>query len=142
MAEFPFLKSVALLVFVLAAGAAAQESDKMSDQNSRWTIVNEFGNSKVYVDRESISRDGPKTKAHVRYSLNPPGTDKRNGRSVPEMYMTEEYDLEINAFRVHSIVLQYEDGSTGDPLITKPEWKPATGGNEKTLEYLRTARQS
>ena len=102
-----------------------------------WIVVNEFGQSKVYVDSASIESIGPKARATVKYVLVPHGTDKRNGRAVKEMLMLEEYDTASSRFRVHQIVFTYSDGEVTQPLETDRAWKPATGGNEKTLEYIR-----
>jgi hypothetical protein len=134
-------KAEAFFTLILAVSATAQEKNAMNNPDARWEIVNEFGGSKVYIDHQSISREGLRMKAQLRYDLNPPGLDKRNGRAVPQMYMTEEYDLQANRFRVLQIIFRYEDGTAGAPLATDPEWAPATGGNEKTLAYLRAMKQ-
>lgn len=102
-----------------------------------WIVVNEFGQSKVYIDSASIERNGGNALVRVKYVLAPNGTDKRNGKAVKEMLMSEEYDTAGARFRVHQILFTYSDGAVADPLVTDGEWRPATAGNEKTLNYLR-----
>ncbi|MDP2787698.1 MAG: hypothetical protein Q8O79_06445 [Pseudomonadota bacterium] len=102
-----------------------------------WAAVNKFGSSTTYVDLTSIKRNGSLVLARVRYVLIPPGTDRRNGKSVKEMLMAEEYETDTILFRIHEIQFVYTDGAASDSLSTEPAWKPATGGNFKTLEFLR-----
>ena len=109
----------------------------MFAQASDWVVVNEFGESKTYVDRTSITRKDSLIRAWVKYALSPSGTDKRNGKPVKEMLILEEYDTAFTRFRVHQIVFAYEDGTMSDPLKGGPTWNPATAGNGKTLEFLR-----
>jgi hypothetical protein len=117
-------------------GAAAQDlrGEEMK-REEEWTLVNEFGNSKTLVQKSAIKLNGPLIRVPVRYSLDPPGTDKRNGKAVAEMIIFEEYNLEKREFRVHGITFFYVEGGTSE-LLTKPEWRPATAGNEKTLDFL------
>lgn len=103
-----------------------------------WVLVHEFGESRTYVDRASLQRSGPVVTAIVRYNLNPPATDKRNGKLINEMFIQEEYDTVGGLFRVHSLSFTYTDGSSSDPLEAEPNWCPATEGNLKTLQFLRT----
>lgn len=110
----------------------------MCAQASDWIVVNEFGGSKIYVDRTSIVRKTSLIKASVKYALSPSGTDKRNGKPVKTMLTLEEYDTASSRFRVHQIIFAYEDGTMSDPLLAKPTWQPATEGNGKTLEFLRS----
>lgn len=107
------------------------------DDAINWIAVNEFGGSTTYVDSSSIKREGSLIRAYVRYDLRPSGTDKRNNRSVQQMFMQEEYDLISNRFRVHQIDFIYEDGTHSDPLSIVPEWKDASDGNAKTLAALK-----
>ena len=65
-----------------------------------WAVVNEFGDSKCFVDRNSIDKRGDIARALVMYSLVPPGADKRNNKEVVAMFNVEEYDLRAGAFRV------------------------------------------
>jgi hypothetical protein len=113
-------------------------STEAADPN--WVVVNEFGQSKVYVDSASIERTGGIARVRVKYVLTPNGTDKRNGKAVKEMLMSEEYDTAGARFRVRRILFTYSDGAVADPLLSDGEWRPATDGNEKTLNYLRHAR--
>jgi len=105
-----------------------------------WAAVNHFGSSTTYVDITSIKRNSSSlVLARVRYALNPPGTDRRNGKPVNEMQTIEEYDTVKILFRVHVIRFIYTDGTASTPLSTEPAWKPATDGNLKTLEFLRSS---
>ena len=101
-----------------------------------WALVNEFGDSRTYVDRASLQRNGSLVVATVRYALKPPGTDKRNGKPVKEMLMLEEYDTSAGRFRVHRIYFTYADGTPSIPLSTELTWCAATAGNLKTLQFL------
>jgi hypothetical protein len=125
--------SIVLIAAVLIAqnswGAEVMRQDA-------WVTINEFGKSKAMIRESEIERDETLVKVPVRYVLDPPGTDKRNGRAVAEWILIEEYDLEKSMFRVHRWALIYVDGESGE-LMVEPQWKPATGGNEKTLLYLR-----
>ena len=109
----------------------------MNKNETDWAVVNEFGGSTTYVDRASIARNGALVQATVRYALSPPGIDQRNGKSVKEMLMLEEYDTFTNRFRIHGLIFKYADTSSSEPLSTEPEWSPATAGNQITLEFLR-----
>jgi hypothetical protein len=132
---------LSILFFSLSASPAiGLPASSPQQTRSDWVIVNEFGGGKCYVDRVSIQKRGFHISAWVKYELNPPGTDKLNKKQVKEMLMLEEYDLNANTFRVHRILFNYVDGTTGEPVLPKGEWKPATGGNEKTLNFLRTLR--
>ena len=102
-----------------------------------WALVNKFGDSRTYVDRASLQQAGSLVMATVRYALNPPGTDKRNGKPVKEMLMQEEYDTKAGRFRVHRILFTYTDGTPSTPLSTEPTWCAATASNLKTLQFLR-----
>lgn len=102
-----------------------------------WAAVNQFGSSTTYVDIASIKRNGSLVIVRVRYALNPPGIDRRNGKAVNEMQTIEEYDTANILFRVHVILFVYTDGKKSTPLSTEPVWKSATEGNLKTLEFLR-----
>ena len=102
-----------------------------------WVLINQFGGSNVFVDHASVESDGAIRRLVVKYELTPHGTDRRNGKAVREMAMHEEYDLSLSRFRVHRIVFTYIDGATAEPLTTEAAWKPATGGNQVTLDYLR-----
>ena len=104
-----------------------------------WALVNEFGSSKCFVDRNSIEKRGQIVRALVMYSLAPHGTDKRNNKPVAAMLNIEEYDLRASAFRVQQILFQYADGTESEPLSTDLEWKPATGGNQLTFEFVQKA---
>lgn len=106
-------------------------------QQPDWAVVNEFGDSKTYIDRTSVVSTGTLVRATLRYALSPPGTDKRNGKPVKEMLMSEEYDVTGRRFRILSIQFLYTDGSASEPLTTDLAWRPATAGNATTLEYLR-----
>ena len=108
----------------------------MNAKKADWVVVNDFGSSVTYVDRASIVRNGALICASVRYALNPLGTDKRNGKPVKEMLMSEEYDTLGDRFRVHSLQFIYADSSASELLSMEPAWKPATAGNKKTLEFL------
>ena len=70
------------------------------------------------------------------YSLVPPAIDKRNNKQAGTMLNIEEYDLRAGTFRLQQIVFQYTDGTESAYLISL-EWKPATGGNQDTLMFLR-----
>ncbi len=69
------------------------EEQNDNTNQPEWVVVNEFGDNRTYVDRASLQRNGSMVMAKVRYALNPPGTDKRNGKPVKEMLMQEEYDI-------------------------------------------------
>ena len=112
----------------------ASSSDAMA---ADWVVINEFGRSKVYVDNDSIERNGASARLAVKYVLVPHGTDKRNGKPVKEMLLLEEYETRTGNFRVHRIVFTYADGEIALPLETEPVWVPASGGNEITLNYIR-----
>jgi hypothetical protein len=133
----------AILIFSLLTGPipeAMAQSPTTSTQNmSDWVVVNEFGESKCFVDRASVEKSNAFVRAWVKYALTPPGMDKINKKAVKEILMLEEYHLNENRFRLHRIVFNYVDGTMGEPLSPQPEWRPATGGNEKTLEFLRAA---
>ena len=103
-----------------------------------WILVNQFGESKVFLDRESINKKGSLAIVDVMYDLKPSGKDQRNNKPVKKMFMREEYDLSIGAFRVHTIKFIYDDGNSSDPLVTTPEWHEASGGNAKTLALLQS----
>jgi len=105
-----------------------------------WAVVNDFGDGKCFVDRNSIEQRGEITRALVMYSTTLPGTDKRNNKKVAAMFNVEEYELRGGVFRVRQIVFQYIDGTESEPLGTGLEWKPATGGNQRTLKFLQDAR--
>jgi len=105
-----------------------------------WAVVNEFGDSKCFVDRNSIEQRGEITRALVMYSAVPPGTDKRNNKKVAAMLNVEEYDLRAGVFRIQQIVFQYIDGTESEPLSTDLKWRPATGGNQRTLRFLQDAK--
>lgn len=102
-----------------------------------WMLVNEFGDSKVFLDTSTIKRNGNLAFVGILYDLNPSGTDKRNNKPVKQMINSEEYDLLSGTFRVHRIEFVYDDGGYSEPLITVPEWAEATAGNAKTLAVLR-----
>jgi hypothetical protein len=102
-----------------------------------WELVNEFGKSKCFVDINSIEVHETCVRALVMYSLDPPGTDRRNNKEVSEMLNVEEYDLIAGQFRVHRIYFRYAEGGEGEPLGTDLAWKPATGGNQQTLTFLQ-----
>jgi hypothetical protein len=101
-----------------------------------WIVVNEFGNSKCFVDRNSIKKIGDVARTLVKYSLDPPATDKRDNREVAAMINVEEYDLSKSTFQVKKIIFQYTDG-TEIEAIGVGGWRPATGGNQRTLMFLR-----
>lgn len=102
-----------------------------------WTVVNRFGKSTVLVNESSIRRIGDNVYASVKYVLIPQAVDKRNGKDIKEMRLSEEYDLAASRFRVRQIMFVYADGSP-DTLLNSPEnWNPATGGNHETMEFLR-----
>ena len=102
-----------------------------------WALVNKVGDSRTYVDLASLQQAGSLVMATVRYALNPPGEDKRNGKPVKEMLMQEEYDTRAGRLRVHRILFTYTDGTPSAPLSTEPAWCAATAGNLKTLQFLR-----
>lgn len=101
-----------------------------------WLIVNEFGESKVFLDKSSVSKAGALATVNVLYDLKPSGKDQRNNKPVKQMIMREEYNLNQGKFRVHRIDFVYEDGTRSAPLMTNPEWKEASEGNAKTLAAL------
>jgi hypothetical protein len=68
-----------------------------------WIVVNEFGNSKCFVDRNSIKKIGDVARTLVKYSLDPPATDKRDNREVAAMINVEEYDLSKSTFQVKKL---------------------------------------
>jgi len=102
-----------------------------------WAFVNEFGESKCFVDESSIEKRGEIARVLVKYSLVPPGTNKRNNQEVAAMLNIEEYDLRAGAFRVQQIVFEYTDGTESTPLISDQAWQPAGGDNQHTLMFLR-----
>lgn len=126
--------SAYMALFPLGAAAQNLRGEEMKHEEE-WTLVNEFGKSKTMIQKSAIKLNGPLARVPVRYSLDPPGTDKRNGKAVSEMIIFEEYNLEKREFRVHGITFLYVGGGTSD-LLTEPEWRPATAGNEKTLDFL------
>ena len=134
-------KLVAAIAFVLSmhAHALAQGGGTTVSQktNHDWRLVNEFGNSKCFVDNNSIEKHEGKVRALVMYSLDPPGTDKRNNKKVAAMLNIEEYDLAAALFRVDGIAFRYADGTESEPLGTDLAWKPATGGNQQTLLFFQ-----
>jgi hypothetical protein len=98
-----------------------------------WFVVNEFDGGKAYVDRASVTRESTLIRAPVKYVTDTPGIDKRNGRPVKEMLILEECDIASSCFRIHEIIFTYEDGTKSDALLGVLEWRPATGGNGRTL---------
>ena len=119
-------------------GAALAQNRPMQHKPTHdWALVNEFGESKCFVDKNSIEKRGALVRALVMYSLVPPGTDKRNNKQAGTMLNIEEYDLRAGTFRIQQIVFQYTDGTESAPLSTDLKWKPATGGNQDTLMFLR-----
>ena len=102
-----------------------------------WVLVNESGDSKTFVDQASLRKKGAFVTATVRYALNPPGTDTRNGKPIREMLMQEEYDINEGSFCLHHVLFIYVDGSTGPPIEMEPSWEIAEGVNLQTLEFLR-----
>jgi hypothetical protein len=119
-------------------GVAQNELQPMQHKSTYdWALVNVFGESKIFVDRNSVEKRGPIVRALVMYSLAPLGTDKRNNKKVAVMLNIEEYDLSAGAFRVQQIVFQYTDGTESAPLSTDLKWKPATEGNQRTLMFLQ-----
>jgi hypothetical protein len=130
--------AMALVLSVNAHALAQNRESAVSQKRSRdWQLVNEFGNSKCFVDSNSIEKHEGKVRALVMYSLDPPGTDKRNNKQVAAMLNVEEYDLAAALFRVHRITFHYADGTESEPLGTDLTWKPATGGNQKTLAFFQ-----
>jgi hypothetical protein len=109
----------------------------LTPTSANWMLVNEFGHSKVYLDAASIERAGANVRVIVRYVLNPQGVDKRDNRPVAEMLNLEEYEIESAKFRLLKITFVYGDATQSEPLLTDNTWKPATGGNEKTLNFLQ-----
>ena len=116
-------------------GADYASNTNLND--SEWVLVNEFGDSKIYVDKASIQKSGSIVMVSVRYDLNPPGTDKRNDKPVKEMLMLEEYNISNGEFRLHNILFTYTDESLSEPLSVVPTWSTATAGNLKTLQFLQ-----
>lgn len=102
-----------------------------------WTVVNAFGDSKCLVDKRGLEKRGDIVRAVVMYETVPPGIDKRNNKAVKAMLNVEDYDLRTRTFRVQRVTFQYVDGRESEPLQTGPEWKPATAGNQRTLEFLQ-----
>jgi hypothetical protein len=100
-------------------------------------VVNEFGNSNCSVDKNSIEKRDEIARALVMYSLSPPGSDKRNDKKVSAMLNIEDYDLRAGTFQVRQTVFQYTDGTKSEPMGTVLELKPATGGNLRTLIFLK-----
>ena len=105
-----------------------------------WVIVNEFGKNSVMIRESDVAHSGSLVRAPVRYLLDPPGTDKRNGRAIAEWTLIEEYDLEKSLVRLHRGIFTYVGGESGEQTFA-PDWQPATAGSEKTLLYLRGAIQ-
>jgi hypothetical protein len=102
-----------------------------------WVVVNEFGESRAYVDRAGIVVRDTGVLAWVRYELNPPGLDKLSNKPVAELWNCEEFDLAADRVRRHRMVMKYTDGSQGEPVRPVSDWHPVTDGSLKTLEYLR-----
>jgi hypothetical protein len=128
----------ALLIAVILPLSSPHSWGGETARKDEWVLINEFGKSKTMIRESEIERTGPLVRVPVRYVLDPPGTDKRNGQAVAEMIMLEEYDLGESAFRVYRIYLLYVAGGSSQ-LMVEPQWKPATAGNEKMLVYLRRA---
>lgn len=112
-------------------------STSIHTTDSVWCLINEFGKSKTYVNTSSITRSGNTASAWIAYSLDPFGVDKRNGENVREMLMLEEYNLDNKCFRVYQSVFIYAEGTASAPIHFEPQWKPATNGNQATLEFLK-----
>jgi len=105
---------------------------------TEWNVVNTFGKSKVYANKNYIERKGNFISTIVIYSLDPSGTDKTNGKPVSEMLMLEEYDVVKDQFRIQSIQFIYDDATVSKPMGSGLKWKPATGGNQSTLDFLKS----
>jgi hypothetical protein len=134
------LLSVITAMFASVSGQALAQNGLNAMQHKPthdWVIVNEFGSSKCFVDRNSIEKRGEIARALVMYSLVPPGIDKRNDKKVAAMLNIEEYNLRTGTFRLQQIVFQYTDGTESEPLSADPDWKPATGGNQSTLKFIQ-----
>jgi hypothetical protein len=132
--------SVIVAIFASESGLTFAQNGLNAMQHKPahdWAIVNEFGGSKCFVDRNSIEKRGEIARALVMYSLDPPGIDKRNDKKVAAMLNIEEYNLRTGTFRLQQIVFQYTDGIESEPLSTDPDWKPATGGNQSTLKFIQ-----
>lgn len=123
--------------FFAAVTARGKPIDPKIAPARDWVVVNRFGDSDCSVDQNSVQRFGESVRVIVKYTLTPPGTDKHNGKKISEMLNTEEYDLSRGTFRVHNIQFRYVDGSLGDSLAAELQWKPASAGNEKTLNFLK-----
>jgi hypothetical protein len=135
--------SAIVAIFASVSGHTFAQNGLNTMQNKAthdWAVVNEFGGSKCFVDRNSIEKRGEIARALVMYSLDPPGTDKRNEKKVATMLNIEEYNLRTGTFRLLQIVFQYTDGTESEPLSTDPDWKPATAGNQSTLKFIQGLR--
>lgn len=128
---------IAILACVNVQASAQNGSQPMQHTAHDWVVVNEFGNSKCFIDKSRMEKQGEIVRVLVMYSLSPPGTDKRNNKPIAAMLNIEQYDLRARSFRLEQIVFQYTDGTESEPLRTDLEWKPATGGNQRTLEFLQ-----
>jgi hypothetical protein len=131
----------ALLIVAILTFASSHSWATGMARKDEWVIVDGFGKSKTMIRESEIERTGSLVRVPVRYVLDPPGTDKRNGQAVAEMVMLEEYDLDESTFRVYRIYFLYAAGGSSQ-LIVEPQWKPATAGNERTLLYLRRVTQA
>lgn len=132
-----FSITAVMMAFIAQSLGQERRSTMQHMPAHEWVVVNEFGNSRCLVDRNSIEKRGEIVRVLVMYALDPPGTDKRNNQKVASMLNVEEYDLQARAFRVQQIVFRYADGTESMPLRTGSEWRPATAGNERTLIFLQ-----
>ena len=101
-----------------------------------WILVHDWDGGKTYLDRSSITRKTSLVQVLVKYCESIPGTDKRNGKRVKELFMLEEYDTATRTFRIHKVVFAYVDGTNSDPLVGDLTWMPASAGHGKTLDFL------
>jgi hypothetical protein len=130
-----FTLVICVALFSIGLSAQVVRGEKVgADQD--WALIDQFGKNRTFIQKSTIKFDGPLVRAKVRYSLKPSGVDKRNGKAIAEIIHLEEYNLPKREFRIYWITLVYEGGGTSD-FSTQIEWRPATAGNEKTLNFLR-----
>lgn len=100
-----------------------------------WSLVNEFGKCKTFVDSRKITHLDKIATVPVKYVLDPPGTDKRNNKPVEEMHTVEQFNLLNSKMQTISITFIYQD-RTESRMDTDPNWIAVSEGYSKTFDYL------
>lgn len=106
---------------------------------SNWVFSHEYGQGcKVYVDKNSILKNGDIVCARIKHYLVPPGTDKRNQKQISEVIFDNQFNIDLNQVCHRSITFIYIDGIVADPLATEPNWAVAEKGALTELNFIRS----